>query len=198
MRCKPIARRGDHRAKLGAVALSALDVGRELRDLGRWAPRGFRGQPACDALLFDGHGKRLVERRVVLHVDDLVRELVEDEARELRFAIADERRQHRVVEIAERRVGGHAAQVDVVAGRGEPRRFGARVVFGEVAAVGDASGDRKAPLPRRQRQLRRGEHVPQHERPTEVGVARVAAIVGQRELAATRTRGSPARARAAP
>ena len=84
-------------------------------------------QPAPHAGLLDRRGERLVELRVVLDVDDLVRELVEHHARDFGLRPADERRQHRIVEIAERRIRGHAADLDVVAGRLQPRRFGARL-----------------------------------------------------------------------
>src|SRR5262245_8972247 len=73
--------------------------------------------------------------------------------------------------------------MDVVALSGKARGFGARIAFGEVAPVIDAAGDRKAPLPRRQRKLRRRENIPQYEGAAEVRVARVAAIVGKPELA---------------
>ena len=56
----------------------------------------------------------------LLDVDDLVRELVEDEPRDLGLGPAHERRQHRIVELAERRIRRHAADVDVVARGREP------------------------------------------------------------------------------
>ena len=161
----------------------ALDVGGERGGLRLAATAGFGGEPARDARLLHRDGERLVERRVVLHVDDLVRELVEDEPRELDFAVLDERRQHGIVEVAQRRVRGDAGHVHVVARGLEARRFGARVGFREIAAIRDAAGDGKAPLPRGQRKLRRREHVPDRVRPPEVGVARVAAVVGETELA---------------
>ena len=144
----------------------------------------LRREPALHARRLDGRGKRLVELRVVLHVDDLVRELVKHHPRDLDFRPADERRQHGVVEVAERRIGGHAADPDVVAGRAEPRRLRARIGFVEVAAVAHAARDREAPLPGRQRQFRRREHVPDDEGAAEVGIPRVARVVRQAEFAA--------------
>jgi hypothetical protein len=73
--------------------------------------------------------------------------------------------------------------VDIVALGGEAGGLGERVALGEVTAIRNASGDGEAPLTRGERELRRREDVPQNERPAKVGVARVAAIVGQRELA---------------
>ena len=144
----------------------------------------LRREPAGHARFLDGRGERLVELRVVLHVDDLVREFVEHHPRDLDLGPADERRQHGIVEVAERRVGGHAADPDVVAGRMKPRRLRARAGLVEIAAVVHAARDREAPLARRQRQFRRREHVPHDERPAEVGVPRVARVVRQAELAA--------------
>ena len=149
------------RPEFGAQALHPRDVGGELRGV---RAAGLRRLPAREPRFLDGDGERLVERRIVLHVDDLVRELVEDEPGDLRVPVADEGRQHGVVEISECRIGRHSADVDIVALGREARRLGARVGFGEIAPIGDAPGDRKAPLPRRQRQLRRREHVPHHVR----------------------------------
>jgi hypothetical protein len=78
-------------------------------------PSALRGDPALQALFLDRDRERLVERRVVLHVDHLVRELVKDEPREIGLAVADEARQHRIVEITERGISRHTADVDVVA-----------------------------------------------------------------------------------
>src|SRR4030095_4475838 len=89
-----------------------------LRELG---VAGVRRLPSRETLLLHRDRERLVERRIVLDVDDLVRELVEDEPGDLRVASADERRQQRVVEVAERRVGRYAGNVDVVTLRREPR-----------------------------------------------------------------------------
>jgi hypothetical protein len=73
---------------------------------------------------------------------------VEHEPRELEVGVADERRQERVVEPAERRVRRDAADVDVEALGLESRRLGTRLGLAEVAAVVDAAGDREAPLAR--------------------------------------------------
>ncbi len=188
-----VARRADQRAKFAAKPLRPRRVGGERRSAGLAL---LRLEPALQALFLDGDRERLVERRVVLRVDDLMRELVEDQAREIDLAVADERREHRIVEVAQRRIRGNPARVDVESVGREPRRFGARVVLREIAAVGDAARDRVAPALRREREFRRREDVPDDERASDVGVARVAAVVRKRELSATRRRGSPAPARA--
>ena len=176
----------------------AIEVGGERRAAGFAAEAGFGGEPARHSRFLDRDGERLVERRIVLHIDDLVRELVKDESCQVDFPVPDERRQHGVVEVSERRVRGNAGQVHVVAGRSETRRFGARVGLGEIAAIADAARDGKAPLARSERKLRRGEDVPYRVRPSEIGVARVAPVVGEAELAARRTRGSAGREEAFP
>ena len=51
----------------------------------------------------------------------------------------------------------------------------ARLLLGEEAAVADAAGERKALLLRLDRELGRGEHVPDHVGPVELGVGAVAA-----------------------
>ena len=83
-----------------------------------------------------------------------------------------------------RRVRGDAVDEDVepvlAQAVAEPLCGGLRVV----APVTHAADDRKAALPRLDRELGGGEHVPHHERPAEVGVRPVAAVVRQCELAA--------------
>ena len=113
-----------------------------------------------------------------------MRKLVEDEACDLGIGIADERREHRIGEIAKRRIGRHATHVHVIALGGKLRRFGARFFLREVASVIDAARDRKAPLPGGKRERRRREYVPQDESPVELGVSAVARVLGQPELAA--------------
>ena len=79
-----------------------------------------------------------------------MRELMEDEPRELHLAVAHERRKQGIVEVTQRGVGRDAGEVHVVTGRGQACGFRARVGFGEIAAVRDATGDREAPLPGRE------------------------------------------------
>ncbi len=109
------------RAKALAVALAGLDLRHHRRIV-------LGGEPARDALLLDRDSEGLVEYAVVLHVGDLMGELVEDQPRDLGIGVAYERGQDRVVEVAQRREGGDAADVDVVARRGELCGFGLRRV----------------------------------------------------------------------
>jgi hypothetical protein len=98
--------------------------------------------------LLHRHGEGLVERGVVAHVHHLVRKLVEYEARELCVRIADEGREQRIVEPAERRVRGYAADEDVVACKAQLLRVLARFAFRKESPVAHAAGEGKALLPR--------------------------------------------------
>src|SRR5208282_2024578 len=98
----------DERREVFAIALALVELTLELRIV-------LRGKPAPDTLLLDRHRERFVEHRVVLGIGNLVRELVENEARDLEVRIAQEGRRHRIVEVAERRVRRDPADVHVVA-----------------------------------------------------------------------------------
>ena len=54
----------------------------------RW--RCFHGKPALTAQPFHGGGEGFVEGGVVLGIDDLMRQLVEDQARQFAFGVIDE------------------------------------------------------------------------------------------------------------
>src|SRR6266850_2169868 len=180
-----------------AAAVDRLQsLARRLNASGEFAPSRLRGterrqlrgaalglEPAPHAFLLDHHGERFVERGVAARVNHLVRELVEHEARQLGVGVQDEARQQRIVEPAERRVGRHAGNMHVVAGLAQLRGVPARLLLGEKAAIADAAGEREALLLRLDRELRGRKDVPHHERPAEVGVRKVAAVVGQAKLA---------------
>src|SRR5205823_3516298 len=53
----------------------------------------------------------------------------------------------------------------------------------KITPVGDAAGDRETPALRTDRELRRGDHVPHHVWPADVGVTAIAAAVGEPQLA---------------
>src|SRR5436309_1837936 len=57
--------------------------------------------------------------------------------------------------------------MNIIAVGAKPRRFGARFVFAKIAAIVDASCDRKTPLPRPERQRRRREDIPQDVLPSD-------------------------------
>ena len=60
-------------------------------------------------------GEGFVELRVARRVDHLVRQFVEDHARQFAVRVVDEGGDQRIAEPAQRRIRGHAADLDVVA-----------------------------------------------------------------------------------
>src|SRR5690606_33071259 len=112
--------------------------GGELRELGL-APFGL--QPAAHALLLHRHGEGLVERGVVTNISHLVGELVEEEPRELRIRIDDERGKQRIVEPAERRVSRHPPDMHVVAFGTQTCGVALRELLGEEAAIAYTAGE---------------------------------------------------------
>ncbi len=89
---------------------------------GRALVRNQRRSPSVSTTRREG----LVEVAVAGRVHGLVREFVEDEGRELRVAVAEHRVQHRVAQVAERRIGDRGPDVDVVAARAELVRLAGR------------------------------------------------------------------------
>ena len=140
------------------------------------------GEPAFYALALYRCRKRFVERRVAADEDDLVRELVEQQRRELPFGTADEGVQQRVGEPAQRRVSRHTGDVDFVALGAQRLRCGFRVSLVEVTAIASAAHHRVAPLLQLERKLGRREHVPRDVRALKVGIARVTAVVRQTQF----------------
>ena len=107
---------------------------------------------------------------------------MEQDRDELHVVPAQHRVQHRVIEFAERRIGRHAAQVDIEAAVSELFGLALGGLALEIAAVGHAAGHRETPGFRRERELGRGEHVPDDMVALEIGVAPVALVVRQPEL----------------
>ena len=138
-------------------------------------------QRRADALHRRGEG--LVEHGVVGDVQLLVRQFVEDQARQFAFGAVDEGVEQRVaadpVAPAERRIGRHAVHADIHAAGAQLRRQRVGLGAVEVAAVADTAGHRVAPGLQRQRQGRRGHDVPDRRRTLQVGIAAIAAVVGQ-------------------
>jgi hypothetical protein len=60
--------------------------------------RSLRQQPAPDALTLDRSRERFVEHGIVAHVHHLVRQLMEDQASQLRLGLVDERVEQRIGE----------------------------------------------------------------------------------------------------
>ena len=153
--------------------------GKELLERAR---RTLAREPAFEALSLDDHGKSLVEVAVAGRIGRLVRQLVEDEGGELGVAVAEHGVQHRVAQVAERRIGDGRTDPGVEAARAQSRRRARCVLLVEVTAIAHAASDRKAPAHRFDRQFRCRKQVPGRVAAAEVGERAVAAVVGQAEI----------------
>ncbi|MNH19484.1 hypothetical protein D3C79_792240 [compost metagenome] len=131
------------------------------------------------SFLLDERGEGLVELRVVLHIDALMRQFVEDQRGQALITPADHRRQDRVVEPAKRRIRLDAAHIDIHARLAHHRRRAAGRALLVIAAVGDATGNRETVRHRLQRELRRSKHIPHHIGPPKVGIHPIATVVRQ-------------------
>jgi len=138
-------------------------------------------EPAFQALLLHRDRESFIEPRVVLDVEQLVGELVEDHCRELIAAVAHHRAHHRVRELAEGGVCGDALDHDVISLLLESRGEGAGAILTEVASIGHAACDGKAPLLRLHRELRCGNDVPYDVGTVDLDVRTIALVVGQLE-----------------
>ena len=83
------------------------------------ARRPSRANQRSSALGLDDHRKSLVEVAVAGRIGRLVRELVEDEGGELGVAVAEHGVQHRVAQVAERRIGDGRTDPGVEAARAQ-------------------------------------------------------------------------------
>jgi len=162
----------DERALLGIL------LEKFLHQIGMTA--GF--QPALEARILDCSGERLVEFRIVLHIQQLMGQLVEDDSSQLRIAVTQHAAQHGIGKLPERRVRGHTPDGHIEPARAKPCREGARLPFFEVATVSDTSGDREAPVPGFHRQLACGHHIPDDKGTLDIGVGSIAAIVRKVQL----------------
>jgi len=72
-------------------------------------------QPAAHAFFLHRRRERLVEIGVIRYVQHLVRELMKNDRRQFDVVPAQHRAQDRIVEVPERRIGGHAADAYVKA-----------------------------------------------------------------------------------
>ena len=148
----------------------------------RWQPA--IGAPLPGPFLFHKRGEGLVELSVVLHINALVRQLMEDQCRQPFIAPTHHRTDNRIVEPTERRISLDAADRHVHTLLSQQRRLTPGRTLGVVTAVGDAAGDGEAMVLRRQGKLRRGEHVPDDERSTDISVQAVALVIRQMQLLA--------------
>ena len=133
------------------------------------------GKPLAGALLAHEAGKSLVQRHVIGHPEPPVRRLVDQQFGQLRLRPIDESAEQRIVEPAERGVGGNPANEGLEALVGQAARGAAGGILGEVAAIGGATSERMAPLASLQGERRCGEDIPQHMATLKIGEPPVAA-----------------------
>lgn len=135
----------------------------------------LKGKPLAGALLAHEAGKSLVQRHVIGHPEPPVRRLMDQQLSQFRLRPIDEGAEQRIVEPAERGVGGNPANEGLQALVGQALRGAAGGFLGEVAAIGGATSERMAPLASLQGERRGGEDIPQHMAAPKIGEPPVAA-----------------------
>ena len=145
-------------------------------------------QPDRRANALHGGGKGFIESRVVLHIKQLVRQFMKQQARKITFLPACEGAQQRItaqpVQIAQRGIGRHAVDAGLQPLGLHLLGFLLGVGLGKIATVGNAAGDREAPLVHVQTVRWRRHHIPHRIFARQLGVAGVAGIVWQPKLLA--------------
>ena len=113
-----------------------------------------------------------------------MRELVENDRRQLDVVPADHGIEDGIVEVAQGRIGGHPgdAHVEPLALQGIAE--GSSAPLDEVAAIRDATDDGIAPFLRLDGEFRSRDDVPDHVGPAHIGISAVAAVVRQVQVAA--------------
>lgn len=139
-------------------------------------------EPATQSFLLDRDCKGLVESGVAAHVHDLVRKLMEEHCGELVLAPCEHGAHHGIGEVPERRIGRHATHEHVTAFACHPLGEAACRAFAEIAPIGEASHDRKAPVLGFHGKLACRHHVPDDVRAVELHEGPIARVVRQREL----------------
>ncbi len=135
----------------------------------------LNGKPLAGALLANKAGEGLVQRHVIGHPEPLVRCLMDQQFRQLRLRPINEGAQQRIIEPAERGIGGDPTDIGLQALARQVLRGAAGGIEREVASIGGAASERMAPLTSRQREGGRGEDIPQHMAALKAGEAPVAA-----------------------
>ena len=120
------------------------------------------GKPLAGARPAHEAGKGFVQRHVISHPEPAVGRLMDQQFGQLGLRPIDEGAQQRIVEPAERGVGGDPADVGLQTLASQALRGADGGIAREVAPIGGAAGERMAPLTGRQRERRRGNHIPQH------------------------------------
>ena len=158
---------------------AAVEVG-VLRLNGKVGPAG---QPCRAAQALHRSGKGFVERRVILNIHHLVRQLVEDHARQLTFRILDESAKQGVaaqpIRPTQCGIGGYAVDAGFQSLGTQRVGLSLCILLVKVAAVAHTARHRKTPGFERQRIGRGRHHVPDHRAPWQVGITLVAGVVRQ-------------------
>ena len=103
-----------------------------------------------------------------------MRKFVEQQVRQGRLGPLRKRRQDRIVEPAEARVGGHAANMSIKTLTIEGRRLSPRQPFIKIATISYAAGDGITPALRLNGELGRGINIPQNVFPLQRNIGLVA------------------------
>lgn len=135
----------------------------------------LKGKPLAGALLAHEAGKGLVQRHVIGHPEPPVRRLMDQQFGQFRLRPIDEGAEQRIVEPAERGIGGDPADEGLQTLACQALRGAAGGILGEVAAIGGATSERMAPLASLQGERRGGEDIPQHMAAPKIGELPVAA-----------------------
>lgn len=163
----------------------ALAVRREL------VGPALSGKPLAGALLAHEAGKGLVQRHVIGHPEPSVRRLMDQQFGQFRLRPIDEGAKQRIVEPAERGVGGDPTNEGLQALAGQALGGAAGGILGEVAAIGGAASERMAPLASHQGEWRRGDDIPQHMAALKIGEAPVAVPCVQAHLRFSKPKNLP-------
>jgi hypothetical protein len=139
-------------------------------------------EPALQSHVLHRDRERLIEPRIIAHVNKLVSELVENHRRELIRPVAQHGAHHRVGKLAESGIRRHSLHDDVVTPAFQSRGIGLGALLVEVAAVGHAACDGEAPVLGHYRERRRGHHVPHDIGPVDVDIGAITVVVGEPEL----------------
>ena len=149
------------------------------------------GQPAGTADALHRRGEGFVERGVALHINHLVRQLVDDQPGQLAFRVSDEGVEQRVapgpVHPAQCGIGGNTVHTHLQALRLQRGGFGLGVDLAEIPPVPDTARHGETPGLELQRQRRRGHHVPDHGFALQVGITVVTGVVGQAQVGSSKT-----------
>ena len=106
----------------------------------------LNGKPLASALLAHEAGEGLVQRHIIGHPKPLVRRFMNQQFGQLRLRPVNEGAQQRIIEPAERGIGGDPTDIGLQALARQVLRGAAGGIEREVASIGGAASERMAPL----------------------------------------------------